>query len=152
MQYTTEILIEKSISEVIKKFNSIDNLKHWQNGLESAEHISGIPYQLGAKTRLNYNFGKRKMEIIETITMQDFPNKFHVNYTAQGIRNIQENYFEATGPNTTKWISTNECQPTSFKMSLMLFLIPSAFKKQTETYMDNFKKFIEQGFSVYHSH
>jgi len=73
MQYTTEILIDKPISEVIKKFNSADNLKHWQEGLVSTEHISGIPNQLGAKMKLNFSFGKRKMEIIETITKQEFP-------------------------------------------------------------------------------
>jgi len=30
----------------------------------------------------------------------------------------------------------------------MLFLMPSAFKKQTETYMTNFKKFVEEGISI----
>ena len=148
MQYTTEILIEKPISEVIKKFNSADNLKHWQEGLVSTEHISGIPNQLGAKMKLNFSFGKRKMEIIETITKQEFPNELHVTYTTKGVRNVQENYFKALENNTTKWTSITDCQPTSFKISLMLFLMPSAFKKQTETYMTNFKKFVEEGISI----
>ncbi|REE25117.1 SRPBCC family protein [Winogradskyella pacifica] len=148
MQYTTEILIDKPISEVIKKFNSADNLKHWQEGLVSTEHISGIPNQLGAKMKLNFSFGKRKMEIIETITKQEFPNELHVTYTTKGVRNVQENYFKALENNTTKWTSITDCQPTSFKISLMLFLMPSAFKKQTETYMTNFKKFVEEGISI----
>lgn len=148
MQYTTEILIDKPISEVIKKFNSADNLKHWQEGLLSTEHISGTPNQLGAKMKLNFSFGKRKMEIIETVTKQEFPNELHVTYTTKGVRNVQENYFKAIENNTTKWISVIDCQPTSFKISLMLFLMPSAFKKQTETYMINFKKFVEEGISI----
>ena len=148
MQYTTEILIDKPISEVIKKFNSADNLKHWQEGLVSTEHISGIPNQLGAKMKLNFSFGKRKMEIIETITKQEFPNELHVTYTTKGVRNVQENHFKALENNTTKWTSITDCQPTSFKISLMLFLMPSAFKKQTETYMTNFKKFVEEGISI----
>ncbi|EPR73374.1 hypothetical protein ADIWIN_1404 [Winogradskyella psychrotolerans RS-3] len=149
MQYTTEILINKPISEVIKKFNSADNLKHWQEGLVSTEHISGIPNELGAKMKLNFSFGKRKMEIIETVTKQDFPNEFHATYATKGVRNIQENYFKATENNITQWTSITDCQPTSFKISLMLFLIPSAFKKQTKTYMTNFKKFVEQGISIH---
>ena len=149
MQYTTEILIEKPISDVIKKINSVDNLKHWQEGLVSTEHISGIPNELGAKMKLNFSFGKRKMEITETIIKQALPKELHVTYTTQGVRNIQENYFEPTSDNTTKWIAITDCQPTNFKISLMLFLMPSAFKKQTESYMTNFKKFVEKGVSVY---
>jgi len=98
--------------------------------------------------KLNYDFGKRKMEIIETITKQDFPNEFHATYTTKGVRNIQQNYFKSTANNTTKWIAKNEFQPTSFPMNAMLFLMPRAFKKQTKTYMTNFKNFVEQGISV----
>ncbi|MUU79778.1 SRPBCC family protein [Winogradskyella endarachnes] len=148
MQYVTEVLIKKSISEVIEKLDSIDNLKHWQEGLVSTEHISGVPSELGSIMRLRYSFGKRKMEIIETVTKQNFPNEFHASYTTKGMRNIQENYFKSTQENYTKWTSKNEFQPTSFKMSAMLFLMPTAFKKQTETYLNNFKNFVENGISV----
>lgn len=151
MQYTTEILINKPLTEVIKKMNSVENLKHWQDGLESTEHISGIPGEFGAKMKLNYSFGKRKMEIMETITKQDFPNEFHATFTTKGVRNIQQNYFESTKNGDTKWVSKNEFQPTTFKMSAMLFLMPGAFKKQTKTYMTNFKNFTEQGISVSHA-
>ncbi len=148
MQYKTEILIKKPIAEVIKKMNSAENMKHWQEGLVSTEHISGIPGEFGAKMKLNYSFGKRKMEITETITKQDFPQEFHATYTTKGVRNIQENYFESTKEGYTKWIANNEFQPTTFVMSAMLFLMPRAFKKQTKTYMTNFKNFVEQGTSV----
>jgi len=149
MQYTTEILIEKPISEVIKKLNSVDNRKHWQKGLVSTAHISGIPNELGAKMKLNYSFGNRVMEILETVTKQDFPNEFHATYTIKGVRNIQKNYYKAIENGITKWISINEFQPTNFKMSMMLFFMPGAFKKQTKTYMKNFKNFIEKGISIY---
>jgi len=148
MKYTSEILINEPISEVIKKYSSTANLKHWQTGLISTEHISGNPSEIGATMRLIFSFGKRKMEIIETVTKQDFPNELHLTYTTNGVRNIQENYFKGLENNTTKWISKTECQPTNFKMSVMLFLMPSLFKKQTETYMSNFKNFVEQGTSI----
>ncbi|RED38614.1 hypothetical protein DFQ10_110121 [Winogradskyella eximia] len=148
MQYVTEILINKPISEVIKNLSSIDNLKHWQAGLTSTSHISGTPNELGAKLKLNYNFGNRKMEIIETITKQNFPNEFHLTYSGKGVRNIQENYFKITDNNSTKWISVNDYQPTKLKMSMMLLLMPRIFKKQTKTYMTNFKNFVENGTSI----
>ena len=148
MKYTTEIVIEKPLQEVAKKMNSAENMKHWQEGLISAEHISGTPGEFGAKMKLKYQLGRRKMELIETITKQDFPNEFHATYTTKGVRNIQQNYFETTPEGHTKWISKNEFQPTTFMMNAMLFLMPRAFKKQTKKYMDNFKNFAEKGISV----
>jgi hypothetical protein len=148
MKYITEILINKPLEEVINKIDSADNMKHWQQGLVGAEHISGSPGQLGAKMKLQYNFGTSKMELVEIITKQNFPEELHATYSAKGIRNIQENYFERTANGFTKWIAKNEFQPTTFKMNAMLFFMPKAFKKQTKTYMTNFKNFVEQGISV----
>lgn len=151
MRYTTEIIIKKPIAEVIKKMNSFENMKHWQEGLISTEHISGTPGSFGAIMELTYKFGKRKMEITETITKQDYPNEFHATYTSKGIRNIQENYFETTENNFTKWTVLNIFEPTTFAMSAMLFFMPKAFKKQTKKYMTNFKNFVENGTSLYNA-
>ena len=148
MKYTTEIIIKKPLEEVIKRMDSTDNMKHWQEGLVSAEHISGTPGQFGAKMKLNYDFGKRKIEVIEIITKQNFPEEFHATYNTKGIRNIQQNYFTETNEGHTKWICKNEYQPTNFAMNAMLFFMPRAFKKQTKTYMTNFKNFAENGASV----
>lgn len=148
MKYTTEIIIKKPLNEVINKMNSTENMKHWQEGLVGAEHISGTPGEFGAKMKLNYDFGKRKMELIETITKQNFPNEFHATYHTKGVRNIQQNYFESTPQDHTKWICKNEFEPTNFVMNTMLFLMPRAFKKQTKKYMTNFKNFVENGSSV----
>ena len=148
MQYTTKVLIQKPLQEVIKKMSSLENMKHWQNGLVSTEHISGTPGEFGSKIKLNYTYGKRKMELIETITKQNLPNEFHATYSTKGMRNIQENYFETRADGFTSWVSKNEFQPTTFAMNAMLFLMPNAFKKQTKTYMTNFKKFVENGISI----
>jgi uncharacterized membrane protein len=148
MQYTTKVLIEKPLQEVIKKMSSVENMKHWQTGLVSTEHISGTPGEFGSKIKLNYIYGKRKMELIETITKQNLPKEFHATYSAKGIRNIQENYFEAREDGFTYWVSKNEYQPTSFAMNAMLFFMPNAFKKQTKTFMTNFKRFVETGISI----
>lgn len=149
MLYTNEILIKKPFSEVIKNLHATYNLKHWREGLVSTEHISGIPNELGSTIKLNYRFGTHNMEITETVTKQSSPNELHLTYTTKGVRNIQENYFKAVENDATKWISKNEFQSTNLKMSMMLFLMPTAFKKQTKTYMTNFKNFVEHGISIY---
>ena len=148
MKYSTEVLINKPREEVVRKMDSIDNLKHWQAGLVKTEHLSGTPGTFGAKMKMTYDFGKRKMELVETITKRNLPEEFHATYNAKGMHNMQQNYFEIVSENQTKWISNNEFLPTTFFMRVMTFLMPSAFKKQTLKYMTDFKNFVENGTSV----
>jgi hypothetical protein len=148
MKYAVEITIDLPRDEVVKKMDNIDHLKHWQRGLISAEHISGTPGQIGAKMQLNYKFGKREINVIETITKYDFPRAFHANYTTKGIHNIQQNFFEETPDGKTKWVSKCEFIPTGFMMKMMTTLMPGTFKKQSKRYMIDFKNFVENGTSV----
>lgn len=148
MKYTTEVIIEKPIDEVINKLDNSDNMKHWQAGLVNTEHLSGTPGEFGAKMKLHYKFGKRKMELVETITKRNFPSEFHATYATTGVHNIQQNFFESTSDGHTKWTSKSEFQPTNFTMRAMLFLMPRSFKKQSLKYMTDFKNFVEHGTSV----
>jgi hypothetical protein len=134
--------------EVIKKMDNPDNMKHWQRGLVSYEHISGTPGEIGAKMQLNYKMGKREFNLLETITKSNFPEEFHGTYSAKGMHNVQENFFKETPEGHTKWTSTCEFIPSGFMMRAMAFLMPGAFKKQSKKYMVDFKNFAEKGTSV----
>ena len=151
MKYTTAIKVNISLDNFIKKLDTVDNMKHWQRGLVSAEHISGDLGQLGAKMKLKYRFGRRQREITETITKRDFPNEFHVNYTITAMHNIQRNYFEKTSNGFTKWTSYNEYIPLTLRTRIMLLIMPRTFKKQSLIYMQDFKNFAENGTSVTHA-
>lgn len=148
MKYSIETVIELPLEEVIKKFDNIENMKHWQRGLVAAEHLSGTPGEVGAKMKLSYQMGKRKMELIETITHKNLPHEFHGTYDTKGMHNIQENYFSKTDEGYTKWISKSEFLPTSFVLRIMTLLMPGAFKKQSKIYFNDFKNFAEKGISV----
>nr|WP_321236725.1 SRPBCC family protein [uncultured Psychroserpens sp.] len=148
MKYTTEIKVNVPLDEFIKKMDNVENIKHWQRGLVSAEHISGHPGELGAKMKLSYQFGKRKMDLIETITKRKFPKEFHANYTTKSMHNVQRNYFEKTSDGFTKWTSHSEFVPLNLVMRIMLIIMPSTFKKQSLKYMQDFKNFAENGTSV----
>lgn len=148
MKYDVELTIDLSRDEVIKKMDNVDNMKHWQRGLTSAEHVSGTPGEVGAKMQLNYKFGKREIQLVETITKRNFPREFHANYDTKGMHNIQQNFFEETPDGKTKWVSKSEFVPTGFMMKVMTTLMPGAFKKQSKKYMEDFKNFAENGTSV----
>lgn len=148
MKFTVETIIEMPREDVIRKLDSIDNIKHWQRGLVSAEHVSGTPGEVGAKMKLSYKLGKREMDLVETITKRSFPNEFNATYDAKGLHNVQHNIFEETPEGHTKWISHSEFIPSSFSLRMMTTLMPGAFKKQSKKYLDDFKNFAEKGISV----
>ena len=144
MKYSLEIRINQPIDKVIGLFDNRDYLKHWQPGLQSIEHISGEPGQSGSKTRLRYLMGKREIEMVETITAHDLPKEFSTTYETKGVMNIQKNLFRSEGEDRTKWISDNEFRFSGLMMKLMGTLMPGAFKKQSQIYLDSFKRFAEE--------
>ena len=143
MKYTIEIDIEKPIDKTIELFDNEDNLKEWMIGLESFEHISGEKGQPGAKSKIVFQNGKRRTEMIETITVRNLPEEFSAKYEANGVLNIQKNSFIKIGENTTRWVSNAEFISSNFMMKLMMFLMPGAFKKQSMKFAESFKKFAE---------
>lgn len=147
MQYTNEITINLSREKVIELFDSTENLKHWQPGLVSFDHIEGEPGQVGAKSKLKFVMGKREIEMVETITKRDFPDYFSSTYEASGVFNSIDNQFVAVSDTETKWVANNVFKFSGF-MKLFGWLMPGSFKKQSVKYMENFKAFAEEGKSV----
>ncbi|QNJ96650.1 SRPBCC family protein [Constantimarinum furrinae] len=148
MKYTTEIIIDLPREEVITKLDNAENMKHWQKGLVNYEFLDGTPGQEGAKMKLEYQMGKRNVELIETIIKRNLPAEFHATYDTKGVHNIQLNYFHDIDGKSTKWVSESEFQFDSLGMKMMGWLMPGAFKKQSMKYAIDFKNFAEKGTSV----
>ncbi|RKS43342.1 hypothetical protein BC962_2897 [Gillisia mitskevichiae] len=147
MKYSKEIIIDLPREEVIAKMEDHKNFKHWQKGFISYRHLSGSPGQENARSKLKYKMGKRDIEMIETIEINNLPKKLVLSYDAKSVFNRQKNYFEEVENNSTKWISDNEFVCAGF-MKIIAFLMPGSFKDQTYKYMKDFKAFAENGTSV----
>lgn len=147
MKYTTEVVIDLSREEFLKKLDNSDNLKHWMRGLESYEQISGVPGTEGAQMNMTFKMGKRELQMVETIIKKNLPDEMHMTYDMKGSHNIQKNYFKQEN-GKTRWISESDFHFERFGMKLMAFLMPSAFKKQSQKYANDFKNFAENGISV----
>lgn len=142
MKYSNETIINRPLNKVIELFDDPDNLAEWQPGFISMEHIEGTHGQPGAKYKLHYKMGKRDIEMIETILVRDLPNEFTGTYEAKNVWNKVSNHFEAIDENTTKYTSENEFKFKGF-MKIFGILMPGAFKKQSQKYLDLFKEFAE---------
>ena len=142
MRYESEIIINLPRTRVIELFDSFDNLKKWQEGLISYDHLSGEPGQPGAKTRLLYNMGRRRMEMIETIIERNLPDEFSATYDASGVHNIVRNNFYDEGEQT-RWVLDSDFQFRSYMRIVSLFIPNSSFRNQTRSSMESFKRFAE---------
>jgi len=143
MKYTSEIEINKPIDKVVELFDNPANMDKWMIGLQSFEPISGIPGQVGAKSRLKFKMGKREIEMIETVTVRNLPDELSGTYEAKGVFNIVKNRFIPLSDNRTKYVSEQEFQFKGF-MKIIGFLMPGAFKKQSMKYLMDFKSFVEK--------
>ncbi|OBX21172.1 MULTISPECIES: hypothetical protein [Bizionia] len=150
MTYTSEIRINLNLKAFICKFNNVENLKYWQQGLTNYDHVYGTPGETASKIRLHYVLDKKPFFLIQTISESKLPHKLHFTYESNGLYSIQENYFNAISDSEIVWTSKNEYIPTNFKMRMMLLIMPRTFKNQTKTYLQNFKNFAENGISVNH--
>ena len=147
MRYSVNIEINAPIDEVVKRFDDPTKMKEWMPGLVSFEAIEGEPGQVGAKSKLVFQMGKRTVEMIETITVRDLPARFDGNYVAKGVYNEVGNAFEAKDANTT--IYTSE-QFFDFKggMKIIGWLFPKTFKKSSYKYLQDFKAFVERDYTA----
>jgi len=142
MKYSTEIEIDLPREKVVELFDNNENLKKWQSGLLSFDHIEGDEGKEGAKSNLKYKMGKREIEMVETITKRNLPNEFFGTYETKGIWNEVRNYFTESNPNNTKWRMETEFKGSGF-MKIMMLFAPGMFKKQTLKTMNDFKEFAE---------
>lgn len=142
MKYQCRVDIDRPLREVVELFDNPDNLRYWQPGLISYDHIHGSPGQQGAQATMHYKMGKREVVMTETILERNLPQLIRSSYETEGVLNIQETRFEPIDDKRTRYISDNEFRFSGF-MKLMGWLMPGAFKKQTRKYMEQFKDFAE---------
>ncbi|MFI8378214.1 SRPBCC family protein [Leeuwenhoekiella sp. NPDC079379] len=143
MKYTHKIIIDLPLEETVKKMDNLDNLKKWQKGLTQARVITGKFGDVGTQTELKYDFGNRKMTLIETILETNMPHSMVAEYRTKGVLNIQNNTFTSTEDGKTIWKSDSEFKFDGFGMKMLGLLVPGTFKKQSLKYMRDFKKFAE---------
>lgn len=147
MKFSQEILINLPREEVIKIIQDPFNFRHWQRGLISYKHLSGLPGKEGSRSRIKYNMNGRELEMIETIMKINSPKKFYATYETKGVFSIQKNHFEKVAEDKTRWIADSEFRFTG-AMRLLGLLKPGIFKKQSQQMMQDFKNFAENRESV----
>jgi hypothetical protein len=143
MKYSSTIIIDRPIDQVVALFDNPDNLSKWMEGLLSFEHLEGDPGQPGARSRLRFRMGKRELEMIETVKERNLPHRFSGTYEAKGVLNEITNRFERIDDTHTRYSTDNTFHFTGM-MRLFAPLMKGVFKKQSMKYLVAFKNFAER--------
>ncbi len=141
--YSTEITINKPLHEVTRLFTAIEHYPDWQPNLDEYNTFEGAPTQTGAKSKIVYKEGRNDdVKMVETVLQNDLPEMYRVKISTDGVISYQDHSFIQEGENQTSYRIETRYDLDGL-MTLMNILNPNHFKKQTEEFMDSFKKFAE---------
>jgi len=144
MKFTCTVEINRPKEKVVALWKNQNNLKHWQEGFERYEHLSGEKETVDSKGILHYITRGNAMELEETILEWNLPDVMEGRYVHDKMTNRMRNTFQGLGTEKTLWkAEINYTQFNGFKMKLLGFLGKRIFKQQTQKWLNNFKKFAE---------
>ncbi|MGA6161357.1 SRPBCC family protein [Amycolatopsis magusensis] len=158
MKYTNSIEIALPREQVAQLLTDPAHLPKWLRGMVLHEPVSGAHGQLGTKSRVVLQSGKRQIECTETITRRDpadlhgIPEGSVVHFDREivgaGMWSVVRERLTEAGPEATLWVSESEYRFSGPLMRLMGLLLPGAFRKQSQRHLRDFRAFAEQGKDV----
>jgi hypothetical protein len=145
MRYQLTLDIEAPRERVLELFLDVENLKQWQPSLVRFDQISGDGMRgVGSTSKQLHRMGQREVEMLATVTVDNYPDEFAATFEADDVWNLIENRFVELNRDRTNWTVTSDLRSTSFMMKLLMMVLPSMFKKQTRAFMGYFKEFVER--------
>ena len=144
MKFKCSVIVHKPLEEVLAFFQNPDNLPLWQDGFVSCTPISGEPGQPGSKALFVYQQGNTRIELEETIEVNNLPGEFTADYVHKHMSNKMTNHFESLpGGQTLYEAYVDYYKLNGWMIKLMVKLFPGMFQKQTQKWLDQFKRAAE---------
>ena len=144
MKFNGSLDINKPRNEVARLFADPKNLGEYQDGFMRKELIRGTEGEDGAVSKMYYKYGKRDMELIETITANRLPDSFESSYHHKHMDNTMSCTFVALGDNQTRYEYEFEYTRISWILpKLIAMLFPRTYRKQGDKWMKQFRDFVE---------
>lgn len=141
--YTTQVSVNKPIADVFTAFNNLENKTKWIPEIKSYEIINQNTGITGSEYQMIIDNNDQNIKISEKI-MAFVPNeKVTVFYNADNM--LKTNDYVFTEKNGVTNITLNAtCRSDSYILACVFPYFKNTFKDQDQTYLTNFKTFIEQ--------
>ena len=143
MNFTMQIVIERSRDVVVDLIRNPAYLAEWQPEVKGVQWLSGERNREGARSRVAVELRGFQIDMIETIVELHPPEQFVLLYEARGVRNLVTNRFLEEGPERTRWVLTNQFK-FSGMMSFVGLFVQDTVPRQNAESMRRFKAFAER--------
>ncbi|SDU03694.1 hypothetical protein SAMN04487762_1428 [Polaribacter sp. Hel1_33_78] len=141
--YTTQVTVNKSIEDVFQIFNNSENIKNWIPEIKSFTIIKENVGKTGSLYKMVVDNQGQEITMTQKIIAYVPNEKVTLFFDAENMLKRDDYIFTKKGGFT--YITLNSsCRSESYLMACMFPYFKGTFKKQDQTYLNNFKTFAEK--------
>ena len=142
-KYSTEITINKPLSETFKLFNDQESIRQWIPEIQKFEAIVEKPGVTGSEFRITMDNNGETVTMKEKVLAYVEDEKVTLYFDAEQVLKTDDYTFISDGESTKIQLNVT-FQAESYIMSCMFPYFKGAFKSVDEKYLNNFKAFAEK--------
>jgi len=143
MKSKTEVVIHAPREKVLEMWQSFEDQKNWQKGLESLEYRNGKPGYIGTQLHYSYKLGRKRLDMQETLIQSNLPTEYQVLQEAEGVINRQKHYITEPEPGKTLWTTITETRFKRWGLRFMGWLSPGLFEREQQKIFEAFRDYVE---------
>ena len=140
--YSATVSIDKPIDEVFSNFMQIDSVKNWIPDIKSVKPVNINPGITGSVYDVVVLNQGQEIAMTEKIMAYVLNEKVTLFYDAENMLKKDDYLFSEENGITTITLNA-ACQSESFIMACMFPYFRSTFQAQDQSYLNNFKTFLE---------
>jgi len=141
--YSATVSIDKPIDEVFSNFMQIDSVKNWIPDIKSVKPVNINPGITGSVYDVVVLNQGQEIAMTEKIMAYVLNEKVTLFYDAENM--LKKDDYLFSEENGITIITLNAaCQSESFIMACMFPYFRSTFQAQDQSYLNNFKTFLEE--------
>jgi len=145
MKFGSEIIINCPQEKAAALWADPQYFAEHQDGFLRKKLIEGEAGEVGAVSEIFFKQGKGEMKLTETVVANNLPHSFEAFYHHKHMDNTLITSFTKINDEQTRYAFEGEYVAVrGFMPKLMMYLVPSMFRKQPEKWMVNFKRFAER--------
>jgi len=141
--YSVTVSIDKPIDEVFSNFMQIDSVKNWISDIKSVKPVNINPGITGSVYDVVVLNQGQEIIMTEKIMAYVLNEKVTLFYDAENMLKKDDYLFSEENGITTITLNA-ACQSESFIMACMFPYFRGTFQAQDQSYLNNFKKFLEE--------
>lgn len=141
--YSAKVSIDKPLNEVFSNFMKIDSMKNWIPEIKSVKVVHKKPGIIGSVYDVVVLNQGQEIVMTEKIIAYVLNKKLTLFYDAENMLKKDDYLFSEEKGITTITLNAY-CQSESFIMACMFPYFKGTFQDQDQSYLNNFKAFLEK--------